>query len=147
MRIQNILLCLLTITLFNCEDVIDIDVPTSEPRLVIDASINWVKATTGNEQFIKLTLTAPFFDSSVPPANNAEVFIIDQNNNVIKLTKREREILQLIAEGFTTKEIAIQLNIAIDTVHTHRKNIMQKLDIHKQAGLIRYALKEGISHL
>jgi len=72
---------------------------------------------------------------------------IDQNNNVIKLTRREREILQLIAEGFTTKEIAIQLNIAIDTVHAHRSNIMQKLDIHKQAGLIRYALKEGISYL
>jgi len=72
---------------------------------------------------------------------------VDQNKNAIELTKREREILQLIAEGFTTKEIAIQLNIAIDTVHTHRNNIMQKLDIHKQAGLIRYALKEGISHL
>ena len=80
-------MCLLTITLFNCEDVIDIDVPTSEPRLVIDASINWVKATTGNEQSIKLTLTAPFFDSSVPPANNAEVFIIDQNNNVFNFTE------------------------------------------------------------
>jgi DNA-binding NarL/FixJ family response regulator len=65
----------------------------------------------------------------------------------VNLTKREREILQLIAEGFTNKEIAIQLNLALNTVHVHRNNIMQKLDIHKQADLIRYALKEGISHL
>jgi DNA-binding NarL/FixJ family response regulator len=71
----------------------------------------------------------------------------DQNKNVIELTRREREILQLIAEGFTSKKIAIKLHISLDTVHAHRNNIMQKLDIHKQAGLIRYALKEGISHL
>lgn len=72
---------------------------------------------------------------------------VDQNKNVIKLTSREREILQLISEGFTTKEISMKLNISVDTVHVHKNNMMQKLDIHRQAGLIRYALKEGISHL
>ena len=71
---------ILSLILFSCEDVIDVDTPTSEPRLVIDASINWVKGTAGNEQTIKLTLTAPFFDTSVPPANNAQVFITDENN-------------------------------------------------------------------
>ncbi|KPJ61141.1 MAG: hypothetical protein AMJ42_01240 [Deltaproteobacteria bacterium DG_8] len=71
----------------------------------------------------------------------------NQYKSVIKLTKREREILQLIAEGFTNKEVAIQLNLSTYTVHVHRNNIMKKLDIHKQADLIRYALKEGISHL
>lgn len=63
------------------------------------------------------------------------------------LTRREREILQLIAEGLTSKEMAVQLNLSLSTVHDHRKNIMQKLNIHKQAELIRYALKEGISQL
>lgn len=71
----------------------------------------------------------------------------EQDKNVINLTGREREILQLIAEGFTNKEIAIELHISLDTVHVHRNNIMRKLDIHKQAGLVRYALKEGISYL
>jgi len=66
---------------------------------------------------------------------------------VINLTRRERQILQLIAEGFINKEIARKLNISLNTVHIHRKNIMQKLDIHKQANLFRYALKEGISSL
>jgi len=63
------------------------------------------------------------------------------------LTKREREILQLIAEGFSNKEIAKQLNISLNTAHIHRNNIMRKLDIHRQADLVRYALKEGISYL
>lgn len=69
------------------------------------------------------------------------------NENLVRLTEREREVLQLIAEGFTNKEIASNLNLALNTVHVHRKNIMQKLDIHKHAGLIRYAIKEGIIKL
>ena len=63
------------------------------------------------------------------------------------LTKSEREILQLIGEGLTDKEIARRLYRSFHTVHTHRKNIMAKLDIHTQAGLIRYAIKEGIAKL
>ncbi len=71
----------------------------------------------------------------------------DQKKKQFDLTKREREILQLIAEGFTNKEIAKHLDLAFNTVHVHRNNIMKKLNIHKQADLVRYALKEGISHL
>jgi DNA-binding NarL/FixJ family response regulator len=74
-------------------------------------------------------------------------YYYEQKKQEGALTKREREILQLIAEGFTNKEIAIHLKLSLNTVHVHRNNIMSKLDIHKQADLIRYALKEGISHL
>lgn len=81
MKIKYLYVILLSLALFTCEDVIDVDVPNSDPRLVIDASINWLKGTTGNEQSIKLTLTAPFFDNSVPVANNAQVYIVDENNN------------------------------------------------------------------
>ena len=63
------------------------------------------------------------------------------------LTTREREVLQLIAEGLTSKDIAVKLDLAVNTVHVHRTNIMRKLDIHTQAELIRYALREGISKL
>ena len=66
----------------NCEDVIDVDLNDKEPRLVIDAPIRWFKNTTGNEQSIRLSLSAPFFDDSVPPANGATVFITDSNNTV-----------------------------------------------------------------
>jgi len=64
---------------------------------------------------------------------------------IVSLTEREREILQLIAEGYTNKEIGIHLKISLKTALAHRNNIMQKLGIHRQADLIRYALKEGIT--
>lgn len=70
-----------------------------------------------------------------------------KKESAVNLTGKEREILQLIAEGFKNKEIAEQLYVSIYTVRAHRNNIMQKLDIHNQAELIRYAFKEGISRL
>lgn len=63
------------------------------------------------------------------------------------LTSREREILQLIAEGLNSKDIAKKLDISLKTILVHRNNIMQKLDIHNQAHLIRFALKEGMTSL
>ena len=71
----------------------------------------------------------------------------NQHQRIINLTSREKEILRLISEGSTAKEIAQQLQISANTVGVHRNNIMRKLDIHKQAELIRYTLKEGISSL
>lgn len=64
-----------------------------------------------------------------------------------ELTPKEKEVLQLIAEGYSSKEIAKEFELSLNTVHVHRNNIMRKLDIHKQADLIRYAIKEGIAHL
>lgn len=63
------------------------------------------------------------------------------------LTPKEKEILQLIAEGFSSKQIAKNLALSLNTIHVHRNNIMKKLNIHKQAELVRYALKEGIAQL
>jgi len=60
------------------------------------------------------------------------------------LTEREREILQLITEGMTSKDIADLLCISTSTVETHRKNMMTKLDLHSVAGLIKYAIKHKI---
>jgi len=60
------------------------------------------------------------------------------------LTSREREILQLIAEGKTNKEIASGLNLSIYTVETHRSNLMQKLDLHNTAEIVLYAVRKGI---
>ena len=67
-----------------------------------------------------------------------------RTETVINLTDKEREVLQLLAEGFTSKEIAVELNITFNTVNVHRKHIMKKLNIHKSADLVRYAIKEGI---
>lgn len=70
-----------------------------------------------------------------------------QSKKTIGLTVREKEVLQLIAEGFTTKEISERLKISLNTAHVHRNSILQKLDIHRQADLIRFAIKEGITSL
>jgi len=60
------------------------------------------------------------------------------------LTLREREILQHIAEGLGSKEIAGQLHLSSRTVDTHRANIMKKLGVHKSSGLVRFAIREGL---
>jgi DNA-binding CsgD family transcriptional regulator len=59
------------------------------------------------------------------------------------LTAREKQVLQLIAEGKTSKEIGALLFISIHTVHSHRKNIKNKLDLRKNADLVRYAMEKG----
>jgi len=60
------------------------------------------------------------------------------------LTSREREILQLLAEGKTNKEVAADLNIRLYTVEAHRSHILQKLDLHNSAELVLYAVRKGI---
>ncbi len=63
------------------------------------------------------------------------------------LAPRERQILQLLAEGHTSSEIARQLHIATTTVDSHRRNIMKKLDLHSVAELTKYAIREGLTSL
>jgi DNA-binding NarL/FixJ family response regulator len=63
------------------------------------------------------------------------------------LTDRERQVLQLVAESKTTKEVAVILGVSIKTAETHRANVMQKLDIHSTAGLVRYAIRRGLVEL
>ena len=67
-----------------------------------------------------------------------------KKGNPEKLTAREREVLQLIAEGYQNKEISDILKISIKTVRAHRNNLMQKLDLHSQGELIRYAIQKKI---
>jgi DNA-binding NarL/FixJ family response regulator len=60
------------------------------------------------------------------------------------LTSRQTEVLKLIADGLSTKDIARKLNLSIKTVDTHRSQLMKQLDIHEVAGLVRYALRVGL---
>lgn len=60
------------------------------------------------------------------------------------LTPRQREVLQLIAEGYSTKEIAEKLNISVKTAKTHRSELMRRLDLHDVASLVRYAMQIGL---
>jgi DNA-binding NarL/FixJ family response regulator len=73
------------------------------------------------------------------PRNESTVFNV--------LTAREREVLQLIAEGKSTKQIASVLNVSVKTIETHRQQIMEKLDMHSIAQLTKYAIREGLTSL
>jgi DNA-binding NarL/FixJ family response regulator len=61
------------------------------------------------------------------------------------LSAREREVLQLIAEGWSTKQIAAHLYVSVKTIETHRRQIMKKLDLHNIADLTKYAIREGLT--
>ena len=69
------------------------------------------------------------------------------NPAFVVLTDREREALQLVSEGKSTKDVADQLNISVKTVETHRRNIMEKLNLHSMAELTKYAVREGLTSL
>lgn len=64
-----------------------------------------------------------------------------------ELTRREKQILKLIAEGSNSKQIGSELNIAAKTVDTHKRNLMEKLGIHNMADLIKYAIREGFTSI
>ena len=71
----------------------------------------------------------------------------DKLSATSRLTAREREVLQLLAEGSSTRETATRLCVSIKTVETHRQHIMEKLEIRSIAELTKYAIREGITSL
>lgn len=82
-NIKFILLFVTTILFISCEEVVHLDLDTEDPKLVIDASINWVKGTAGNEQVIKLTTSAGYYESTVPTVSDATVFIVNNDNGAV----------------------------------------------------------------
>jgi DNA-binding NarL/FixJ family response regulator len=74
--------------------------------------------------------------------DNGEIAPEEASGDV--LTTREREVIQLLAEGKTSKEVAVTLNLSVKTAETHRTNLMRKLDLHSVADLTRYAVRNGI---
>ena len=115
------ILTILTIT--SCEKVIDVDLETAPEKIVIDAAIQWKKGTTGNEQKIKLTTTAPYFNTTVPVFSGAIVTITNKTNNAI-FTFTEtpntgnyvcNNFVPIIGNSYTLKVLANnQLYVATD---------------------------------
>ena len=68
----------------------------------------------------------------------------DKSDPLDPITPRQREVLQRIAEGLSTKEIAYKLSLSIKTVETHRAQLMERLNIHDVAGLVRFAVRVGL---
>jgi hypothetical protein len=89
---QYLIIVLALLTFSSCEKVIDIGLNTGEPRLVIEASINWFEATAGNEQKIKLSTTTGYFDEEIPRVSNATVFIANSTNQIFDFTEDPNEL-------------------------------------------------------
>jgi DNA-binding NarL/FixJ family response regulator len=96
-----------------------------------------LKAAAQNQTYLSASVSRPVIESYLRRAAGEEA-------RVEALTPRQREILQLIAEGKNTKEIAGSLVISIKTVETHRSQLMDRLGIHDVAGLVRYAIRTGM---
>jgi len=93
-----------------------------------------IREVSGGGVYLSPGISAAVVDAIRSPRSVAEE----------PLTAREREVLQLIAEGKTTKEIAALLGVSVKTADAHRTRLMQKLDIHDIASLTRYAIRQGM---
>jgi two-component system response regulator NreC len=104
-----------------------------------DDLINAIKAVTEGKAFFSPAISKMLVEDYMRQMREREV-----EDSYELLTTREREILQLFAEGKSVKEVATLLDLSLYTVETHRSNIFQKLDLHSAAELILYAVRKGV---
>lgn len=105
-----------------------------------DDLIRAIQAAMENKCFLSLDAATQLVEGFVRKVDLA-------SENQDSLTAREREILQLIAEGSSNKEIALTLNLSLKTVETHRTNLMRKLKVKEVTGLVQYAIRKGLIRL
>lgn len=106
----------------------------AEKREIFEA----VRTVAGGESYFSPGVSKPLVDGAIKRTKEQPAEPADGDGI---LTRREEEILRRIAEGLTSREIAAALHISFRTVNSHRTNLMQKLDIHDTAGLVRYAMQ------
>ncbi len=97
-----------------------------------------IKAVMANQKYVSPAIAGMVIEDYVD-------YMSSERTLTNELTHREREVLQLIAEGMTTKQIAHNLNVSGKTVETHRRKIMKKLNIHSIAELTKVAIQEGLT--
>lgn len=100
-----------------------------------------IRAVTSNQTYLSPKLTGEVIKDYV------HQYTTKNAPTASNLSPREREVLQLIAEGRNTKEIASRLNVSVKTVETHRRKIMERLDVRSIAELTKYAIREGLTSL
>jgi two-component system response regulator NreC len=111
-------------------------------RVAASELVGAIRAVYNGEAVLSPAITRLLLEDYL----NRESFIKDKDDPNA-LSSREREVLQLIAEGKTSREIAEILNLSVKTVQSHRTNLMQKLDLHDRGDLIKYAIQKKIIEL
>ncbi|WP_040549528.1 response regulator [Pedosphaera parvula] len=101
-----------------------------------------IESVHGGGAFFSPDISQIMLDQYLAEATNGE-----ESGNSKKLTNRETEVLSMIAEGQSNKEMASRMGVGVRTVETHRERVMNKLDIHNVAGLTKYAIAHGIIKL
>jgi two-component system response regulator NreC len=96
-----------------------------------------IDAVRGGDSFLSPTITQQVVEAIAHPSERPEAALAT-------LTDREREVLTQIAEGLSSKQIAKELGVSLKTIESHRANLMDKLDIHKVSGLVRFAIRSGL---
>jgi DNA-binding NarL/FixJ family response regulator len=108
---------------------------------LFDELVQAIKAVAAGESYLSSRITGVVIEHYV----KGIAAIAD--SPLSSLTSREREVLQLIAEGKTTKKIALDLHVSTKTIEANRRQIMEKLDVHSIAELTKYAVREGLTPL
>ncbi len=106
-----------------------------------DELLRAVRAASLGRNYLSPEIAGMVVERATRPHSGSDVSVYSQ------LGAREREVLQLVAEGKTSAQTAKQMHISIKTVETHRRNIMQKLKLHGTAELTKYAVREGLTSL
>ena len=112
--------------------------------MVHDDLIRAINAAIVGDVFLSPNITALLANDYI---SNAAADTAAADSNTPILTPRQREVLQLITEGKSTKEIALHLHLSVKTIESNRRQVMQKLNIHDIANLTKYAIKEGLTSL
>ncbi len=110
-------------------------------QCAVDELLAAIKTVLKNQTYLSPCISGVVVDHFVRSSSKSEPSAFSH------LTDREREVLQLMAEGKSSKVIANQLNLSIKTIETHRMKIMEKLNIHTVAELTKYAIREGLTSL
>ena len=120
-------------------------------RALVNGAIGYLLKESVPEQLAEAVRTVArdelYLGSGVPRAVLNQLAAGRGGDPYDRLTPREREVLQLIAEGNTNRQVAEMLGVAVKTVDTHRARLMRKLSIHDQTALVKYALKRGTIQL
>ncbi len=103
--------------------------------------IRAIKTVLNGQMYLSATITSQVVDDLITKKTD------DGESMLVVLSDREREALQLLAEGNSTKEIASAMNVSVKTIESHRKNIMDKLDLRSVAALTKFAIREGLTSL
>ena len=106
-----------------------------------DELVQSINSVVGNETYLSSKI------ASIMVEDYMKILSANNTSRLSLLSNREREVLQLLTEGKNTKEIAAYLHVSVKTIETHRLHIMKKLHIHNIPGLVKFAIREGLTSL